>query len=224
MASSPIDRAELEQRVATLFAAFQAQYPNQFDWDYGKDPQKLAVAKRAWYRNAVGMVPGPLFELALRRMGEVCKRIPTLAEFLLLCRPAPEDLGLPGLEAAYQEAVTHALDGSHRWSHPAVRLAAKAAGAHDMRLAEGWRAQQVRRAFESYYGQLVQRVAQGEALAEPTLALGHDGMRPAAEVQEAWAEQQLRARLEQQGLAGSGLAAREALLARFRIRRSVGDE
>lgn len=218
-ASTPCDRDELTRRITVLFAAFQAQYANQFDWDYGRDEQKLKAAKKVWYRNALGMVPGPLFEMALRTMGEVCRKIPTLAEFLQLCRPAPELLGLPTVDAAYQEAVVHALDSAHRWSHPAVRLAAKAAGAHDMRLADGWRATQVRRAFETYYGQLVQRVACGEDLAEPTLALGHDGSRPAAQVQEEHAEQQLQARLVQQGLAGRGQGARALLLGKLGIKR-----
>lgn len=207
--------------MAVIFASFQTQYPNQFDWDYGRDPRKLEAAKRAWFRNAIGMLPDTLFNMALRRMGEACKKIPSLHEFLELCRPRPEALGMPSVEGAYQEAVSHSTNARHRWSHAAVRIASNSAGAHDMRAAEGWRAEQVRKAFEHYYGELVLQVARGEELTPPHLALSHDGNRPAVQVQEEFGEEFLRKVMHAQGLDSPGAGSREALLKRLRINRGA---
>src|SRR5690606_24570940 len=137
-------------------------------WEFpGDDQAKLRAAKATWMRMELARVPRALFELALRRIGtdyqpgRERKSLPSLGDFLALCRPRPEALGLPSMDMAYREAVSHALNARHRWSHPAVKIAATATGTHDLRTADGWRAEQLRRAFEGHYEQLVRQVACG---------------------------------------------------------------
>lgn len=212
----------LKQRVTVIFAAFQVQFPNQFGWDYpANDAAKLKAGKRAWFRNELGLVPQPLFELALNRMGLMCKKIPSLREFLDLCRPAPEDLGMPSVEAAYSEAVRHAKNPGHCWRHPAVKLAAAATGMHDLHCAEGWRIERVRKAFEYQYEVLVRQVGCGEPLTAPPQALVHDSQRSLEEVQLEHSEQFAERLVEQYGLAGAGRGARDILLAKLRISRGA---
>ena len=51
---------------------------------------------------------------------------PDLPEFIALCRPTAEDVGLPPMAAAYAEACRNSYPGAEvRWSHPAVYHAAQ---------------------------------------------------------------------------------------------------
>jgi len=225
------DRQQLADRVNVVFATLQTDLAlaSAFRWEFpGDDPEKLRAAKRAWMRIELAQVPPPLFDLALRRLGvdyqagRERKSLPSVGDFLALCRPKAEALGLPSPEAAYREAVSHAMNARHRWRHPAVRIAAVATGCHELRTADGRRADQIRAAFERHYEQLVRQVACGEELTPPRLALAHDGQRPAAEVHEEHAEQALQQRLHDQGLAGTGQGARALLLGKLGIKREVG--
>ncbi|WP_141678530.1 replication protein P [Pseudomonas sp. AU12215] len=222
--STPCDedqfKALLKARVTMVFAAFQVQFPDQFSWNYpASDEAKLKAGKRSWFRNELGALPQGLFDLGLRRMGLACKKIPSLAAFLELCRPTPDDLGMPTVEAAYNEAVRHAKNPQHRWRHPAVHLAAAATGMHDLHCAEGWAIERIRKSFEYHYSVLVRQVGCGEPLAMPMQAIAHDSQRSFAEVQQEHSEQEAQRLVEHYGLSGSGLAARDLLLAKLRISR-----
>lgn len=228
MGSTFCDSAELAARVNLVFATLQTDLglATAFRFEFpAADPAKLRAAKASWMRVELAKVPKACFELALRRIGtehqvgRATKSLPSFGDFLALCRPRPEAVGLPTLDAAYREAVSHAMNPRHRWSHPAVKIAAIATGAHDLRTADGYRAGALRKAFEAHYEQLVRQVACGEELTPPRLALAHDGSKPAAQVHEEHAEQQMRERLEREGLAGAGQGAREQLLGKLGIKR-----
>jgi hypothetical protein len=228
MGSTFCDSAELAARVNLVFATLQTDLglatAFRFEFPAG-DPAKLRAAKASWMRMGLAKVPKPLFDLALMRLGaehqvgRASKSLPSYGDFLALCRPRPEAVGLPTMDAAYREAVSHAMNARHRWSHPAVKIAAIATGAHDLRTADGYRTAALRKAFEAHYEQLVLQVACGEELTPPRLALAHDGSKPAAQVHDEHAEQEVRARLEREGLAGTGQGAREQLLKRMGLNR-----
>ena len=87
---------------------------------------------------------------------------PTLPEFLVLCTPTAADFGLPAPDVAYHEAAM--ADRDHRWSHPAVHVAAQAVGFFKLRTlseAKSWPL------FERAYEIVVRRVLTGEQFAAP---------------------------------------------------------
>lgn len=215
-----------------IFATFQTDLglANAFRWEFqSADPQdpKLKAAKATWFRPELAQVPKVLFEMALSRIGtehqvgRANKSLLSFGDFLALCRPKAEAVGMPSKDAAWAEAMRHAMSAHHRWSHPAVLLAAKATGTHDLRNADAYQARELRQRFDRHYEQLVFQVAKGEVLSMPLGAIGHDGSKPAHQVQQEHGERRLRARLEQQGLADTGANARGVLLAQLGIKREV---
>lgn len=208
-----------------LASAFRWEFPNASPQD-----TKLRTAKAAWAASTeLARVPKVLFEMALRRIGSeyqagrANKSLPSVGDFLVLCRPKPEALGMPSANDAWGEASRHAMSARHRWAHPAVKIAMVATGAHDIRNADSFQARELRQRFDRYYEQLVLQVAQGEDLSAPRMLLGSDDNKPQALLQEEHAERQMQARLEQQGLAGTGADARRQLLAGLGIKREVAN-
>lgn len=106
---------------------------------------------------------------------------PNLEEFVFLCTPAPEDVGAPSLEEAYQEACNLGKDilqdcqGGYKrtigkeWSHAAVY--------HAYKSIEGWKFitdDKAKRAiFSDKYDLMIERIVNGEQLEKPerTLAI-----------------------------------------------------
>jgi len=84
---------------------------------------------------------------------------PTLPEFLELCRPTPEEAGLPPAESAYRAACL----GNWRL-HPAVWHAARQVGIWELRREPE---SVTRPRFLAAYTSLLHRVLAGESLAEP---------------------------------------------------------
>lgn len=72
-------------------------------------------------------------QTALRRIGELKPNAageiwpPEMIDFLAMCRPSPEELGLPDLDTAYRHACVS------NWSHPVVYEAAKRIGTFEIR-------------------------------------------------------------------------------------------
>lgn len=226
-------KSELVARVNLIFATFQTDLglANAFRWEFpAADKPKLEAAKATWFRPELATVPKVLFEMALRRIGtehqvgRANKSLPSFGDFLALCRPKPEAMGMPAANEAWAEATRYAMSARHRWSHAAVLMAVKAVGAHDLRHADAYQARELRQRFDRMYEQLVLQVANGVELTPPLAALGHDGSRPAMEVQLEHGEQLVREQLEAQGLSGTGAAARDILLAKLRIKREVAGE
>lgn len=87
---------------------------------------------------------------------------PTLPEFRALCTPSAEDLGLPGLDAAYREAAN--ADRDHAWSHPAVYVATQAVGLFELRTLTQDKSRPL---FERAYEIACRRVIAGETLTAP---------------------------------------------------------
>jgi len=143
-----------------IFARFHHIYTHRFESAY-RDETTLNQAKREWAITLLG-TSANLIEFALER----CKREhawpPTIAEFLKLLQPAPETLGLPTLDNAYQEACRFSHDPSrHHWSHLCVQLAAQQAGYFRLR-SETERT--TRPVFASHYQKLIERLVRGESL------------------------------------------------------------
>lgn len=147
-----------------IFARFHHIYTHRFESAYG-DESTLNMAKREWAMSLLGTSTEQI-EFALER----CKREyawpPTIAEFLKLLEPNPEDLGLPSVELAYQEACLHAHDPlQHTWSHPCVQLAARDTGYFKLRNDAERTTKPI---FKATYELLCKRLLAGEAFTLPT--------------------------------------------------------
>ncbi|GGX32661.1 hypothetical protein GCM10007242_44500 [Pigmentiphaga litoralis] len=120
------------RRVAVEIIDFlRCEYGSKFDQQWGNvDPAKLT---EHWAQRLVGYTAGEV-----RRGIHACATrtfVPTLPEFLALCRPAlaPEQafyVAVEGLHARQRGEIGH-------WPHPAIYWAAVRIGQHDM-LASGY--------------------------------------------------------------------------------------
>ncbi|WBA81564.1 hypothetical protein [Endozoicomonas sp. GU-1] len=153
----------------TLFSTMTALFGQKWTSAYG-----LADRNGEWQRTLNGLHPTQL-EIGLNRVrlagGEWP---PTAPEFRKLCLPLPEELGLPALAKAWQEANEYSGQPSHHgWSHRAVYLAGREAGWHELRTAgNAEECRNVKRKFGAAYQELVNRECQGLPL-EDQLAIEH---------------------------------------------------
>lgn len=98
---------------------------------------ELAAAKRQWVRSLWenGIHNEEQLQRGLRRARREADRFwPCPSEFIRWCEPDFSELGLPTPEMAYQEACHKASPTAkrHKWSHPAVYVAASAAGLYEL--------------------------------------------------------------------------------------------
>lgn len=200
-------------QLQAIFPAWRQAWP---------DDKALALAKRSWTK---GLQASGIRTIEQVRFGiEQCRRsgavfAPSIGQFVAWCLPTAEMLGLPTDDIAWRETVQACSDPERwRWSHEVVRLAATAVGFWELRQGAGG-TDALHRRFSSAYGQLLNRLARGEPLAEPMPALAWDGTRNQAELADMAAEQALQERLRRDGLAQAGQGAREVLLKKLGIRR-----
>lgn len=141
---------------------------------YRPNDEELRRAKKVWM---MALVDG-----GIRSDEELARGIRKLrlndkpflvspGQFVAWCQPSPEDMGLPGVEDAYQEACRHAHDvhGADRrqvWSHPAVRAAGLAAGWFLLRSSEAKVGFPV---YQRAYLKLVEQLRGGAVLDAPQL-------------------------------------------------------
>lgn len=134
---------------------------------------------------------------------------PTFRELCLSVQP--ESLGLPDHDTAFNQAL------ACRYRHLVVKAAAEATGVFDLRTGEV-NDDRLRKRFGFHYAEMVRRWANNIPLSQPVIhAIEHDTGKSLLDLAEDEAEQQLRRRMQAQGLDGlSGAQARELLLAKMR--------
>lgn len=90
---------------------------------------------------------------------------PGVGRFISWCLPDPEELGLPDLEAAYQEAASKYRSPSKKpWSHPAVYHAGKTTGWFELGTEKRIKTFPI---FKAAYTSIVERVMKGEVFTLP---------------------------------------------------------
>lgn len=151
--------------VNALFKELQAIFPA---WRQAwPDDDTLKAAKRSWTKAFMAQ--------GITRIGQIrhgidhCRQLqkpfaPSVGEFIALCRPTPQMLGLPCCEAAYAQAVINAHPGmahSARWSHRAVYHAAVQCGFEALTRLP---ADVSRKLFESNYQITVRMILDGAPL------------------------------------------------------------
>jgi len=101
-----------------------------------------------------------------RLVDDGVKFFPDIGEFLELCKPTPEELGLPSLHKAFNEACTNAhKDNGFKWSHEAVRQAAIRVTLHYLKH-EPRRYSESK--FKDHYSDVVDSVIAGNELPSPS--------------------------------------------------------
>jgi hypothetical protein len=91
----------------------------------------------------------------------------TLPIFREICKPKPEDFGLPEVKKAYMEAcMAPSPKAKHKWSHPAVYHAGKATGWFELAT---FPEDQIYSRFKAFYAEMCDRVMNGEKLDSPMM-------------------------------------------------------
>lgn len=196
----PQERCHFEQltTVNKVFTTLKLLYPAWFEKHYGLSETRV-MAKRIWHHVLEDISPKQV-DRGLQRMAKECDFPPTPSAFLTLCQRID---GLPTPTHAWIEA----LQG--RYSHDAVRIAAKATGTFDLRQAKtDDKALQAR--FERNYAIVVRRLENGEPL-EAAIAMGI-GFDTQAQRQDEYQKKVIQEQMAKQGILMSGKEARKMVL------------
>lgn len=158
--------------VNSLFKELQAIFPA---WRQAwPDDNALKAAKRSWIKAFMAQGINQLDQI---RYGiENCRKLqkpfaPSVGEFIAMCQPTPETLGIPSHEAAYAESVANAhpsMAGGREWSHQAVYHAASQCGFHALNT---MKAEVSRKLFDRNYDITIRMMLAGERLRNIPLAL-----------------------------------------------------
>lgn len=121
----------LVETINQVFSLFRINYHNQYHAAFG-DTTVLNQAKRLW-KEALAPYDSEHILRAARRVIEESEYLPTLHKMLNACENSLTDLGLPKIRDAYLEAANAASPkNAQRWSHPAVYLAGRQMGWHNL--------------------------------------------------------------------------------------------
>lgn len=140
------------------------------------DDASLAAAKKSWTKafmaaglRSIEQVRLGIEQLRLRNGNGRAPWVPGSGEFIALCQPTAESLGLPEVGKAFREACRNAHPSAdQRWSHPAVHHAACETGFSELRnLPEA----KSRALFDRAYAVTVRMLLAGEPLREIPKAL-----------------------------------------------------
>ncbi|SFA82874.1 phage replication protein P [Pseudomonas simiae] len=194
---------DLFRRLRGIFPAWRQAWPST---------EALDAAKAEWIKEFAdaGIRTLEQIEFGIQKCRKLKKPFaPSVGEFIAMCAPGPEDLGMPAVGDAWIEALMTT------YSHEAVKLAAEATGLFDLRGArqedKGLRAR-----FDRNY-EIILRRAQAMQPLDGRIAtgIGHDSQKTEFELANELADQQTQARILQQGIPSDGMSARAQLMAKF---------
>ena len=194
---------DLFRRLRGIFPAWRQAWPST---------EALDAAKAEWIKEFAdeGIRTLEQIEFGIQKCRKLKKPFaPSVGEFIAMCAPGPEDFGMPNVGDAWIEALMTT------YSHEAVKLAAEATGLFDLRGAKqedkGLRAR-----FERSYEIILRRAQAGQQLdGKIATSIGHDSQKTEFELANELADQQVQAKILQQGIPADGKSARELLLAKF---------
>lgn len=200
--------------VEKIFRQLQAIFPAwKQAWPDGKT---LSTARRSWTK---GFMDAGISRIEQVEFGiKKCRRsgspfAPSIGQFIEWCVPGPEELGMPVGDDAWMQALIG------NYSHEAVRIAAHETGVFDLRAA-GRDDQRLRQRFERNYQIVIRRAQEGQPLDGKILTgIGHDSQKTELELANEQADQQVQARIIEQGIPADGQSARALLLSKLNIKR-----
>ncbi|MBT9303273.1 replication protein P [Pseudomonas sp. TAE6080] len=200
---------DLFRRLRGIFPAWRQAWPST---------EALDAAKSEWIKEFAdeGIRTLEQIEFGIQKCRKLKKPFaPSVGEFIAMCVPGPEDFGMPAVADAWIEALMTT------YSHEAVKLAAEATGLFDLRGArqedKGLRAR-----FDRSYEIILRRAQAGQQLdGKIATGIGHDSQKTEFELANDLADQQVQAKILQQGIPADGKSARELLLAKMNIKRDA---
>ena len=140
------------------------------------DEEELGIIKNEW---ALGFIQSGLSDLRMIELGLDRLRLQentfmiSIGQFIKLCRPTPEDLGIPSLEKSYEEACRRSHPfGDTDWSksHKVVYHAWKQTGSH---MLANFPKENSFPVFERNYQATVNMLLDGKELEDIPLAISH---------------------------------------------------
>lgn len=200
---------DLFRRLRGIFPAWRQAWPST---------EALDAAKAEWIKEFAdeGIRTLEQIEFGIQKCRKLKKPFaPSVGEFIAMCVPGPEDFGMPSTAGAWMEALMEA------YSHEGVKVAAIATGIFDLRTAKQ-EDKGLRQRFEHNYAVVIRRAQEGQPLDGKILTgIGHDSQKTAFELANELADQQVQAKIIQQGIPADGKSARELLLAKMNIKRDA---
>jgi hypothetical protein len=182
--------------VNALFRELKAIFPAwKQAWPAADDENS---AKKSWVK---AFVAARISQIEQIRFGiENCRKlgssfIPSVGQFVAMCQPTPEMLGIPTHDLAYAEAITNShpsMVGSRKWSHQAVYHAAAHCGFRMLGIMPD---EASRKMFDRAYDITIRRLLAGEPLRSIPLALPRPVARRGSETVGKEALAQLRKNL-----------------------------
>lgn len=199
---------QVRSAVRRVFATLKTAFPAWYEKHYG-DAKAEQLARRVWM-SVIQELGDDAVNRGLHRMVQECKFPPSPSDFLDLCKQVND---LPSIQQAWDEA----LRGSY--THKAVKVAAEATSTFDLKTATHGDKALFQR-FERNYAIVMRRAQTGQPL-EGRIAkgLGHDGMRPAAQVQLEHSRNEVDRIVDVLEIPKDPKACRAMLLAQLKIRR-----
>jgi hypothetical protein len=155
----------LFRELQSIFPAWKQAWPDQ---------DALGAAKATWTK---AFMSERINRIEQIRFGiEQCRKLatpfaPSVGEFIVMCQPTAEQLGLPSVTKAFHEAcrnVHPSMAGVANWSHDAVYHAACESGFRNLNTLPQ---DASRRLFERNYQIAVRAILAGEPLRKMPLAL-----------------------------------------------------
>ncbi len=154
------DNFDHTDTITRLFMEFQFAYHNQYHKAFPTE-QDLVIAKKFWLQS-LRQYPVEVILQAGQRLVRSQTYLPTIASMIEACDKGAELFGLPDPRSAYIEACSApSPKQSHKWSHPAVYFAGKAAGWF---LLANQPEQTAFPVFDHHYTRLCRQVMQGKEL------------------------------------------------------------
>ena len=200
---------DLFRRLRGIFPAWRQAWPST---------EALDAAKAEWIKEFAdeGIRTLEQIEFGIQKCRKLKKPFaPSVGEFIAMCVPGPEDFGMPSAAGAWMEALMEA------YSHEGVKVAAIATGLFDLRAAKQ-EDKGLRQRFDHNYAVVIRRAQEGQPLDGKILTgIGHDSQKTAFELANELADQQVQAKIIQQGIPADGKSARELLLAKMNIKRDA---
>ncbi len=155
---------EAKNIVNGLFKSLQAAKPG---WRASfPDDESLRLAKSTFVK---GLIEAQVTDRAMISLGMKKARLdpsqffPSIGQFIMWCKPEPEDFGMPPASLAWRECC----DNCHRklvhvWSHPAVYESGKRIGWYEIRCGKA-----TLKPFELIYQKTVDEVMAGAEFVVP---------------------------------------------------------
>ncbi len=157
---------KLFNRLQIIFPAFKQAWPTQIEFDRAKREWTLA-----FMQVGINNVNQLKYGLEKARVSGQAF-IPSIGQFIQWCTPTPEELGIPSLRDAFDEACrnSYRYETDKKWSHEAVHHAWTMCRSRDLSELPKSSSMPI---FEHAYTLTVKSILKGEPLKPIPLAVSH---------------------------------------------------